>query len=246
MTEQLTASARERRHGRWIGLLGLSPLSAAIVMLSLGRFPVPDCNLPGQVYLDYIANHTAEVQVIVTLAAAVTSLTFMTLLASIYTRLAGRPILASRLITSGITAYVAVSTVSVGGYAGIILLARGYPSFGTDPVDLKLITLTWDLGNATYALNGGVLAMVWIAIAVVNRTHPVLPRALGHWGAIFVAVINAASLGTVFIYTGPWAPSDTATFITQTGITYAWIATTGVVLIRSSSAPPGVASRANS
>lgn len=236
----MTAS-REVAVLRWAGIVALCPAGLVIIAWALFReLRYPDDNADGREYLRrLLPHHIGEIQVLLVLLMGIATLLFVLLLAMAYTMRAGRATLSAVVMAGSATAFTAVTTIVCATYATITLMGHGYPQFGiARPSDLVLVTYTWNLAQTLYQLSAVLLGAAWCAIVVANRAHPVLPQALGNGGAGVVAVLNVASVGSIFASTGPWSPGSLYTFGIQTGATYGWMAIAGAVLLRSVRAQP--------
>ncbi|MFI1801142.1 hypothetical protein ACH427_27860 [Streptomyces sp. NPDC020379] len=239
--EHAASGRNGRRDLRTIGLIGFTPivLMSALVFFS-PTFPYPDDNLHGQVYLDYLFHyHIGEIQSIVTIAYGAAVFLFFVLLIGAYEQRDGTTATLRNVVVGAIGSYLAVWAAVSALTLLMVLIARGYPSFGADPSDLKLITLCWDMLNTFLASGAVPLALTFAAIARANRSCPLLPRKLGEHGAIAVVVANAASLGCAFVYRGPWSPGSTLQFLVPLGATSIWMIATAVVLLRKKEPMPG-------
>lgn len=224
---------REQIYLRRAAYAGTVPLLAYAGLVALRPFPYPDNNRPGREYVDYIyPRHTAVAQSVISVIVVGLLLLFTVNLAQAYRERAGRTTAASTAMVTAMAAYAAIGVVTGGFYAAAGQLVRGYPGFGNAPEDFKLVTFAWVAGNTTYVLGSIPMAIVWMAIAWSNHSHPVLPRALGGWCAGAVATANLVSLGSLFIYTGPWGPGASFCLLVQGGSTYLWITATSLVLLR--------------
>lgn len=228
----------EGRHLRVAGWLGIFPLVGTTVMLGLGRYPYPNDNVDPRQYVTYMLghHHLAEIQTILWVLAIAAMLVFVAVLAAAYIRRAGRVTASGLIMIAGTAVYAAASIASIGVYMAVVLWMRGFPSFGANPADARLVAFGWDILNMGYFVCQGIVALIWVAIAVANRSHPILPRALGSWGSGLVVAINLGTLGCLFVDSGTWSPGSAAQFSLQAAGTFGWIAVAAVTLLRSTHA----------
>ncbi|MFD8982930.1 hypothetical protein [Streptomyces sp. NPDC059564] len=239
MVATLTAADRqspgvhEHRYLRWAGVLGLFPLAMFIAAMFMSRFPYPGNNVDGHEYVDYMLhNRTGELQGILASGYALILLTVMMLLAIVYMKRAGRLTVSGLTMITTMVISAALYMMASGLFAAATLYIRGYPTFGSAPQDYRLMTFVWDAVNVIYWLGVLVRGLAWAALAVANRSFPLLPRALGGWGAAAVAAVNLVCVGALFVPTGPWGPSGVyITFIAE-GAAEGWILVTAVYLLR--------------
>ncbi|MCI3928095.1 hypothetical protein [Streptomyces sp. AN091965] len=229
----------ERTVLRRAGLLGVIPLIVVGVALIMGRFPYPDDNVDGHEYLAYmLPRRLGEVQAILWSVLALSAVMFVAVLALAYRQnethvQREKGVALSRVaMVAGAVMFAVLQFVLAALYEGATLFARGYPGFGSDPSDTRLITFVWGVINSTYTLSCLAMALVFLAIASANRASPLLPRALGGWAAITVAVVNVAAVGSVFVTTGKWSPGSICALGLQAAPTFLWMATAGAVLQR--------------
>ncbi|MFE5853482.1 hypothetical protein ACFQ61_09750 [Streptomyces sp. NPDC056500] len=223
----------ERRHLRAAGIIGIFPLAGVVIVLALGRFPYPDNNRPGHEYLDYVLpRHAAETQGIVWSAMVVTMLAFIALLAVAYMRRAGRITATAMSMIASMAVFAATSIVNLGMYMGLVITGHGYAGFGVSATDQTMVTFAWNTVNAVYAIGAVLAAMTWAAIAVANHRHAVLPPALGTRGAAVVSACNAATVGLLYVSTGPWSPGSVLWFGLQGLPTFGWTLIAAVFLLR--------------
>ncbi|WP_316528150.1 hypothetical protein [Kitasatospora brasiliensis] len=231
---------RERDASPWTALLGVMPLLAGALTVAVGHYPYPDNNLDGRKYLAYmLPRHVAEVQAIAWSVAVLAISAFFVLLARAHARARGRMGLPEIVMTVGAAMFGGLQLVVTGLYAGAALFARGYPAFGSTPSDLRQISFMWVSLNSLYVVSLLPLASVWIAVVYANRAHPVLPRALGGWMAVVVAVVNTANIATLFITTGKWSAGCVIPFTIHAAATFLWTAAAGFVLWRRARTPSG-------
>lgn len=226
----------ERRNLRLAGYTGLFPLIVFCALVALGRFPYPEDNVPGRKLITYVLPHrTGELQTIMWGCVLMAMLVFFVLLAVAYMRRAGRPTASSLAIITGMAAYATLELAGLGVYAGVVLWARGDPSFGSNPADLRLITFAWGSSNVMFVLGALPLAVTWTALAAANRADPLLPRALGGWCAGAVAAVNVGCLGSVFVDTGRWSPTSIYELVLQMAPIFGWMIVAAVALLRMTS-----------
>ncbi len=221
----------ENRTLRWAGLCGAAVLPPTIVILALNDFPYPDDTLPGQAYWDYMMPHyTAEVGGIIWIYTVASALLFTLLLARAYHLRAGHTTATGIAMSGCMIAFVSNTFMNCTAYMVPTMMARGLPSFGTE-ADLQLFTYSWNFTQLGNAVSTSLLAIVWGAIFIANRSHPILPRWLGHWGAGLAVVVNVISPVFVLLPTGPWSPSSLFHFLMQGGPTWGWITAAGIYLL---------------
>lgn len=222
-----------RRHLRAAGIFGLFPLGGAVILLALGRFPYPDNNRSGREYLDYaLAQHAAETQALTWSTVVGAMLAFTVLLAVEYMHRAGRATASAVFMIATMTAFTTASIINLGMYIGLVMTGHGYPAFGTTTTDQMTVTFAWNTANAVYAVSAALAAMTWAALATANHAHPVLPPALGTWGAATVSACNTASLCLLYVSTGPWSPSSILWFVLQGLPTFGWTLIAAMYLLR--------------
>ncbi|MFJ8477011.1 hypothetical protein [Kitasatospora sp. NPDC094011] len=231
--EATTHSAAERRYLRTAAKLGVALPLGPLIMVAIGGIPYPHDNVDGQTYVDYMfPHHIGELQTYVYLFYSAVMLAFVILLAAAYMQRAGRVTASGILMVSGITAYIGTQMAVVGFYMGILLWGRGYPSFGSDPADLRLISFVWGTLQVIYLASAVLAGVTWTAVALANRTPQLLPPVLGTRGALLVAAVQFAVLGTLFITRGPWSPGSILQYTVQTLASFLWITATSVFLLR--------------
>ena len=237
--ESITAPAatqHERRYLRLAGYVGLFPFLAMIGDLTIGRIPWPDNNLPGRAYLSYLLAHrTDEIQSLTWACVLMAMLLFFLLLGAAYMQRAARLTASGMAMIIGMTIFTAVALASVGSYLGIALWARGDPSFGSSPGDIRLATFVWGADNMITFLCVLPTALTWTAVVAANRADPLLPRVLGGWCAGAVAAVNVGCLGFAFADTGRWSPISTYEEFLQMGPVFVWTIVAAVALLRSTS-----------
>ncbi|MEU7046500.1 hypothetical protein AB0A77_36385 [Streptomyces varsoviensis] len=219
---------------RWVALSAVIPTATLVPLVILcPALPFPGVNLNGQVYLDFVLpNHTGEMQALLIAAHAVSVFLFFLLLAAAYRRRSGDTATARSLMTGAMGCFLAMWAVVASIYLQIPLIGRGYPSFGSYPQDLKLITLCWNTANAILAFSAAPLVLAFGAVMFANRSCPLLPKFFGKWGALAVIVVNAGSLGCVFVYKGPWSVGAFFQFLVPMGFAYVWMLIVALALLR--------------
>ncbi|WP_321785366.1 hypothetical protein [Burkholderia pyrrocinia] len=194
-----------------------------VILLAMRPFPYPDNNLDGHAYLSYLLpRYAAEWQTILATISSGSLMMFVSLLALAYIDRAGRLTLATLVMIGTSAGYLAIQSVAVGLYMTAALLARGYPAFGNDAIDYKLVTLLWNAANLTWAVGACFPGMAWLAIASANRNDKLLPGSLGGAMAIVVAIVNFASLFSVFVPTGRYSPGSAYQLLLQGGSIWLW------------------------
>ncbi|MFI1801133.1 hypothetical protein ACH427_27805 [Streptomyces sp. NPDC020379] len=223
---------------RWSGYIGLTPLLLLLVSVGGRRFPWPNDNVEGGVYASYMLPHrTAEIQSVIGMGMVLGLLMWTAPLVVVYMRRAGRITLSTLTLICGSVLSLALFTVSIALYLGIVLFARGYPGFGSNPADHRMITLAWLLMNCCYFVGEIIRGVACIALVTANRATPVLPKSLGTWGAGVVAVVSILCSAFAFVATGLWSPGSTASLMIVEGVTLAWVLATSLWLLRATHRP---------
>ncbi|WP_157879966.1 hypothetical protein [Streptomyces natalensis] len=222
--------AIERTHLRAAAFFGLCPFALTVFIIALGTFPYPENSLNAQLYIDYVLrNHTGEVDPLLWGVALGTMLVFVIHLAVAYMRQAGRVTASGLTMVACMVLTTGVSVIVMGFFGATAMFERG---FGTKPADLRFITFIWDTMDVAYNSSLVPLVMMWIAVIVANRRNPILPRALGLWGAAVAALANFIALGSVFINGGHWSAGGAYSFILHAAPTFGWVTITSVYLLR--------------
>ncbi|MEV5380022.1 hypothetical protein AB0L26_29280 [Streptomyces nondiastaticus] len=223
---------REQRYLRWAAVCGLAPLPLLVLPLSLGKFPYPADDADGQEKLNYILpHHRGEVGAICWLGLTVGLMMFSILLAFAYITRARRVTASGVVLIASASAFAAMNLIVSATYAAVPLLSRGDPDFGTGPADYTLVSFGWVTSNMTYIMSAPMMGMMWAAIAVANRTHPLLPRILGGRCAVLIAANATLWLASVFVYTGNWSPASALQVAAQMGPILIWTTTVSVFLL---------------
>ncbi|NGO69892.1 hypothetical protein [Streptomyces boncukensis] len=223
---------REQWYLRWTAIFGLAPLPLLVLPLSLGKFPYPANNADGQEKLNYILPHyRGEVGVICWLGLTVALMMFSILLAFAYITRARRVTASGVILIASASTFAAMNLIVSAAYAALPLLSRGKPAFGTGPADYTLVTFGWVTSNLTYLMSAPMMGMMWAAIAVANRTHPLLPRGLGGWCAVLIAVNANLWLASLFVRTGNWSPGSALQVVAQMGPILVWTTAVSVFLL---------------
>ncbi|MGW7518080.1 hypothetical protein ACWGJ2_21085 [Streptomyces sp. NPDC054796] len=223
-----------------IGIVALIPaLVTGVGLLNGGGLLFPDTNRPDDAYLDYVFPHrTGEVWVFVWNIAPLSIAAVLVALAALYSRRAGRPTFSGLFAVCCAAAWLAMECISSTTLGLISLMGRGYPSFGADETD-SMATLLWNLTTFVYAFGLFPLAGAMISLAVANRSDPILPKAVGQWGAA-VAAVNAVGVTGVsmFISHGRWSTGNPWSFYLGFGPVFVWLVVVGGVLLSSSGQRP--------
>ncbi|WKK21918.1 hypothetical protein QZH56_15815 [Streptomyces olivoreticuli] len=237
MTVNAVETARQVRRARLAGIIGLTPLPVMIVVCALGHFPYPNDNLNGRKFLDYgLPHRTFEIQGLLWIVVAVATLGFILLLAAIHASRSGG-MNATGLVMAGCAdAYASATLGALGMYLAIALLARGYPGFTGDRVELLIVTWAWDTSQAIFLIATVFLVPAFVMIFTARSLDTVLTRNLRR-AAIVVAVPNMACFVSTFIDYGPLSPASVWSYMPAGVVTYGWMAAASFALLRTKSAP---------
>lgn len=217
---------------RRAGIVACLSIPGNVTMLALGAFPYPDNNRPGQEYYDYLTHrHTAELGVLSYFIIVYSALTFMLLLAYIYQQREGRTTIPVLMIIGGMIAFIASMVALMASWVAPAFMAHGNPSFGHSETDLTIFQDHWHTAQLMWTFGVTLLAPVWAGIYLANRRHPILPRWLGHWGALLSIATSATSPLFMFVTTGPWSPTSVFQYLLTAFPTWGWITTTGIYLL---------------
>jgi hypothetical protein len=214
---------------RWIRPLCFAPiLSPVIVVFILGSFPFPGDNSPPEKILHYTLSHrTVEIQSLLWFVMLAAMLVVFLLLALAYHEREKRLTLWVLLLAAAATCFVLAQLMALAVYLVIPLFFRGFAASAPAPA---LADYSWDMANAIFTTSFVFGGLAWWAVFMANRSRPILPPALGRYGAAVVALLCFAGQSSLFFDSGPWSPTSTLSFLlTGSFPTLIWIFLLGVL-----------------
>ncbi|PSJ30436.1 hypothetical protein B7P34_02520 [Streptosporangium nondiastaticum] len=233
MTTNTRRPQTARVYLRWAAVAGLVPLPLSVLFISIGAVPWPESGQDGQAYLEYVLhNHVGEIQTICWMVIMVALMVWAIALAMFYIHRSGGPTASALAILLGTTAYAIAGGVAGALFNGVVLYARGNPSFGSDPADFRVIAFGWENLGMMFGMGSVLWVLAFAGVAAANRATPILPRALAEWCGIAIAVISVGSLGFCFAYRGPWSYGSIGHTLLVMAPQFAWLAAVSVALFK--------------